>query len=76
MVVNYKSITIILGIVGAVAGVSVGYGGLKTDVDNNKKEIIEKRKVDLEQTIVIERVVVQLTNLAKITEKLEKKLDK
>ena len=81
---------IVASIIGA--GVAYGKVSQQIDdtiriVDTNKEdigrdivvlqeELIVKRSIDLEQTVLIQQVVVEVRNIAKITEKLEKKLDR
>ncbi|GAF75190.1 unnamed protein product [marine sediment metagenome] len=48
----------------------------KEVVDEIKKEIREKRDMDMQQSILIQKVSTQLESNTKLIEKIEKKLDK
>jgi len=80
---NIKTTVIVFGIISSIVGAAVAYGASMEKITENQKdieevkvELKEKRDIDLEQTVLIKEVVVEIKNIAKITEKLEKKLDK
>ena len=85
-----KDIAIVITIVISIAGAAMAVGENKEKIKNNKdkiesikdddlvkinEEIINQRKVDVEQSKILERATTQLNANTKLIDKLEKRIE-
>lgn len=76
---NARDFILYFGIIASIIGAAIAYGSnvqeiteTKTDVKEIKVELKEKRKVDLEQTILLKETVIQIKHLAEAVGELKK----